>query len=277
MILNFSYTNSEIQDPQLISICRAGYNALPVIPDFRIRRNSTYPYCNVHYVEEGDGEVLLEGQSYSVKKGDLFIVGAFKAHEYFANPKAPFVLKWMEFSGGLDLVEAFSKRWNSPVINTKAHICILHSFENILKDVQQNKMDCFRQSKDIYAFLIDCIALSDKFLHLSTQQGVIKKIRDYIERHLDTTLEVSDLAKIAGYSESYFIKFFKENTGQTPNQVIAQLRHHKSRILLITTDLSILEIAHAMGYYDTSHFIKDFKRCEGMTPLKFRQQSKMYG
>ena len=277
MLLPFSYTNSELQDPLLLSICRAGYNFVPVVSDFRIRRDGTYPYCNVHYVEGGNGEVLIEGRSYPVKEGDLFVLGAFKAHEYFANPKSPFVLKWMEFSGGLELVEAFLKRWDSPVIDTKGHISLLQSFENILEDLQQNRMDCFRQCKNIYAFLIDCIAICNEFPQLSTQQKMIKKVRDYIENHLDTTIEVADLANIAGYSESYFIKFFKEQTGQTPNQMMTQIRHHKARNLLITTDLPILEIAHAIEYYDASHFIKDFKRNEGMTPLEFRQHSKMYG
>ncbi len=277
MLLPFSYINSELQDPQLISICRAGYNSLPVVSDFRIRRDGTYPYCNIHYVEGGDGEVVFEGQTYPVKEGDLFILGAFKAHEYLANPRSPFILKWMEFTGGLDLVEAILKRWKSPVINAKEHGSILQSFQNILEDMQKKRVDCFTQSKDIYALLVDCIAICNEFLQLSTQQMLIKKVRDYIDAQIDTNLKVSDLAKIVGYSESYFVKFFKEHTGQTPNQMMAQLRHHKARKLLITTDLTVLEIAHAIEYYDASHFIKDFKRYEGMTPLEFRQHSKMYG
>lgn len=78
------------------------------------------------------------------------------------------------------------------------------------------------------------------------------------------------MGKRFGLKPTRFSTVLKKATGKTYIQFRNELRIEEARRLLITTDLSIKEIMHHVGYNDPSHFSRDFKRAIGVSPRQYR-------
>lgn len=88
-----------------------------------------------------------------------------------------------------------------------------------------------------------------------------------IER-TQTLVRVEELAQQIGLSQSALERRFRRRVGVSPRQFTSLVRlHHVLR--LHTTGIDLTTLAHTAGYYDQSHFIKDFKRFTGFAPGSF--------
>jgi AraC-like DNA-binding protein len=80
-----------------------------------------------------------------------------------------------------------------------------------------------------------------------------------------------EVASFMGLSLSHFYDLFRKETGTVPATYIRALRYEKARELLVNSRLRIKEIAHCVGFNDVSHFVRDFQKIYGASPVEFRQ------
>lgn len=104
--------------------------------------------------------------------------------------------------------------------------------------------------------------------------GNIQSCMDYIENHMAEKLTLSELATIAGYSESYFYHRFKDETGLRVSDFIQAVRVERAKLLLETSGDTVDQIAKAVGLGSRSYMARIFQRFAGMTPLEYREQNK---
>lgn len=102
----------------------------------------------------------------------------------------------------------------------------------------------------------------------------VQKCCDYIEMNLGEKIRASDLASLAGYSEYYMTRKFKEETGYFISDYVKFARIERAKLLLQSTDLSILEIAGRLGFATRSYFSQAFREVTGMTPMQFREKER---
>lgn len=102
----------------------------------------------------------------------------------------------------------------------------------------------------------------------------IRAACEYIELHTESQVSVSDLAKRFGYAEYYLTRKFASEMGTSINDYIKIARIERAKMLLVTTDLSIQEIAERLQFCTRSYFGKVFSQIVGCTPVKYRQQQK---
>jgi len=84
-------------------------------------------------------------------------------------------------------------------------------------------------------------------------------------------LHVPDLADQVHLSADHLTRLFKAATGSRPNQYFQQRRVHKACHLLLDPRLSITTIAHALGYADSPHLTRLFKKYRKLTPREYRR------
>src|SRR5580704_15545466 len=60
-----------------------------------------------------------------------------------------------------------------------------------------------------------------------------RKIRDYVGRHLDGTIHVEELAKLASLSAGHFSRAFKESFGATPHAYIMRMRLERAQEMML--------------------------------------------
>lgn len=102
----------------------------------------------------------------------------------------------------------------------------------------------------------------------------IARCRDYIEMHPGEKIRAKDLAKLAGYTEYYLTRRFKEETGLSVNDYIQHAKIERAKVLLRTTALSIQEISEQLSFGSRNYFSRVFSEAEGCTPTQFREQRK---
>ena len=78
-----------------------------------------------------------------------------------------------------------------------------------------------------------------------------------------------------GSGKSYFCKLFKSETGYTFTNFLNIFRVEKSKTLLNTTDMSLLDIAIGVGFNSQSYYSSVFKKITNKTPLEYKQQLKI--
>jgi AraC-like DNA-binding protein len=100
--------------------------------------------------------------------------------------------------------------------------------------------------------------------------AALRRIREYIEAHLNDSIELAELSAIAGMSVFHFARQFKQTTGITPHHYLVRRRIERVKELLAGTELSLSEIAFATGFADQSHLARHFRQIAGVTPRYFR-------
>src|SRR5215204_172902 len=80
------------------------------------------------------------------------------------------------------------------------------------------------------------------------------------------------LAAVVNLSPSRLHQLFKEETGLPPARYLRQLRMRRAKKLLETTHLSVKQVMAGVGVTDESHFVRDFKKCCGLTPARYRER-----
>jgi AraC-like DNA-binding protein len=101
-----------------------------------------------------------------------------------------------------------------------------------------------------------------------------KKINEliyWIHQNVDKTIDMESMIMQTGISRTNFYKLFKEETGLTPNAYSNKIKLESARLSLLTTNLTIRQIAHSLQFCDEFHFTKSFKKEFGISPSIFRK------
>ncbi len=81
---------------------------------------------------------------------------------------------------------------------------------------------------------------------------------------------LADLARAAGMSRSKFAKVFAETVGSPPMEFVSRARLDTARRILLSTEMSISDIAHHVGFASRSHFSRSFRTAFGIDPTRMR-------
>ena len=102
--------------------------------------------------------------------------------------------------------------------------------------------------------------------------------RDFIEgiRRLfyfyNEKITVDQMAANVHMSKNTYIRHFEEIFHEAPGDFLVKYRLLKAKNQIVGTDMPLSEVAQLNGFYDTSHFVKLFKKWEGVTPSEYRQR-----
>jgi len=99
----------------------------------------------------------------------------------------------------------------------------------------------------------------------------IQKAVNYINGNLSDNLTIKSITKNANVSKSVLYKNFHEEFGCTVSEFINRKRIENAKLLLKKSELSVEDISQRLGYSNASYFSKMFKKCEGISPLKYRK------
>jgi AraC-type DNA-binding domain-containing proteins len=95
----------------------------------------------------------------------------------------------------------------------------------------------------------------------------------YMRENYMHKITLDDVANHVYISPSYLSRIFKDELQMNFSNYLNMIRIDKSKILLLTNKVSLIETAELVGFVDQSYFNKVFKKQTGITPKKYREQN----
>ena len=105
----------------------------------------------------------------------------------------------------------------------------------------------------------------------SHHDELIIKIQEWMQQHYERDITMQTLADEFGLNVRSFNRRFRQAARKTPVEYLQEIRINQARELLKRSNLSIAEIAFAVGYQDVSYFTGLFRRVQGVTPNAYRR------
>lgn len=107
-----------------------------------------------------------------------------------------------------------------------------------------------------------------------TKNTLALKAMNYIADNYAREITISDIADALYISKVYLSQIFKSQLGVSVIQYLIAIRIEESRKLLKDTDDMIYVIAEKVGFHDSRHFSKTFKKVMGISPGEYRKKRK---
>lgn len=215
----------------------------------------------------GEADYYWGGNSYKVKKGDTIFFQEGFSRSAQSSPLNPWKFIVIKFK----------------ITNYNSTRKELESIPNISKDIEQRMEPLFMEAETIWrskrpGFVLRCKGIlysimynlmfeAEQFYarsipYIEQLKHVTKLIHDNINR----SYSVKELANIAGLSESYFRKLFKEYTGYSVIQYQNYIKTSYARDLLLSGNYNVTQVAYQVGINDIYYFSRLFKKLTGINP-----------
>jgi AraC-like DNA-binding protein len=289
------------QNPFLaIRIWRIDTEKLP--PEELLRRTEQnwkqQRYYEWHYHEEVEFLLVLEGeitaycreQQIVLGPGDIALFGSSEPHTTMQTKKGP--AQQLVFQ--IDL----RKYWDPSTLSSMQHfsevIRPLSSLNYIYRDNREVREQTAALIREIYREMNETtlgyeLAVSSRIKNMLllllrndvrqqlnyTDNRLIGRLQpavDYVEQHLDEKLSVSEVSALLNMSYTHFIKTFKKAVGMSFTDFVVFKRIKKAEQQLLTSDVSIVEVAESVGISNLGHFYDRFRRFNGCSPKQFRDR-----
>ena len=240
----------------------------------------THNHAELFYIVGGKGQFLIEDQLYPVNTNHLLIINPNVTHTEVSLNAQP--LEYIVL--GIEGVEL------SITENSNGQFCILDHFEsmditsclrNILREMEQ-KQPGYEDVCQAYMEILIIRLMRSTGLSVPTEpQNSVGNhqcatVRRYIDNHFKEPLTLDQLAAEAHMNKYYLSHAFKQEYGISPINYMISRRLEESKYLLAETDLSMSQIAQLLGFSSLSYFSQVFHRTQGISPMEYRQQNKMY-
>lgn len=261
----------------------------------------SHEYIEVMYIISGSATHKINGETYKVKRGDLFIVNPGITHAFYLdnNSTEPFVAYDLMFTP-----EFFDTSMHGyHPLEALGNSFMLHSiFESTALptpylSVSGNQYSAFGElfnkiylehqgmkkgyREIIRAYLIElivtCFRLNEQQAHTDTDiknQRIVNFITDFIKQNYDKPLLVNEFAKNVFLNPDYLGRIFKKHTNISITEMIQKVRIENACDLLLNTNKNISEIAYLCGFEDTKFFYTVFKKRMGTLPNSYRKNLK---
>ncbi len=105
---------------------------------------------------------------------------------------------------------------------------------------------------------------------IGTRHPKLMRIIQEMEENIEEPVSPTKLAKLVELSPRQIERLFKRYLNRTPKRYYIELRLQKSRLLLLQTDMSVINVALSAGFSSPSHFSKCYRAFYGRTPYRER-------
>lgn len=255
----------------------------------------THNYVEVIYMCSGSTHHRINGEEVTLKQGELLFLNQHAIQEIFPAGEEDIAVNFIIlpefFEYGLKMMETEENLLRDFVIDclrgksesagylhfkVAEILPVQNLVENLIWTIV-NRQPNKRSINQVTMGLL-FLQLMNHMDRLETdaggeQQKLVITVLSYIEEHYRDG-ELSELAEELHYDLYWLSKEVKKRTGKTYTELLQTKRLNQAAYLLVTTSMSVLEVAIAVGYENISYFHRIFQKHFGVTPRKYRVHNK---
>lgn len=245
--------------------CSPGYTWGPGIRDHFL----------IHLVIGGSGYYTVDGETYTLGAGDLFLIRPGQLASYQASETDPWEYCWVGFNGAFAnrMVQCFPFSKQHPVYHSEDPQVLQNAMMAIFAARGYEPQHEAAMVGQLYLFLA---RLMEESCTCTTQSATgaqyVSNAIKYIQFNYSHDVHIDDIAKAVGVSRSHLYRLFMNSIGQSPIDYLTNYRLEEACKLLKTSRLSIAEIAMSVGFFDKFYFSRVFKKVKGVPPSRYLAQ-----
>lgn len=261
------------------------------------QRPHQHNFFELVFIEEGEGFQCINQRQFSYQRHNVFLLPPLDCHSFEVITPTRFV--FLRFTnqvfdpyrgGNLDFKGWFQKLTYILINYNKVPGDVIHSDrdkQHLLHSLQlirdeHNKSDAFSPTL-IQTGLVTILNLLTRQIETALLQMPANadannrrfmQVLNHIQHKLfeNESLRVGALAKESGMSPTYFSEYFRRHAGESLQTYIIKSRLKVAESRLRHSDNSAKEIAYELGFTDTSHLSRTFKKYCGCTIQAFRKR-----
>ncbi len=237
------------------------------------------PYANdyhvLQYILHGKGTLEIGEKSYPLQAGDLFLLPMNVSCRYFSDETDPYEYYWIGFGGHYaNTMLQKCGMLDNPVY----HLADKH-IEQLFRKMFYllgKLLDCNADALVIMYTIFSRLLKRTGTIELSDPHGqnaVLRFAIDYMRQNYKNPIAVSDICNTYFLNRTYFSELFKRAYNISPHAYLTNLRLTISVHLLKDTDLSVSDIAVAVGM-NYMAYLKSFKKKYFCTPTEYKKRIK---
>jgi len=251
----------------------------PVTHAFNWKNGRVLQDHTLVFIANGEGVFETKTGSRRITAGTAFFLFPGVWHRYKPDEKSGWEEYWIGFKGNYPeslMSKSFFNK-DRPFIHT--------GHDEYLQSLLHQLIEKIDLGTNGYQQIISGIALQilgllhAKAMHDSDPIGPdytpVSKARFLMNESISEKMNMHQLAASLFMGYSCFRKLFKKEMGLSPNQYLLDIRLKKAKELLLSTGLTVNEIAGKTGFDSIYHFSKFFKQKNKISPSLFRKQCAM--
>ena len=220
---------------------------------------------------KGSGTVLINGEAYSFKDGDIAVINSEQIHYTGTDKNLTYtcLIISAEFCSRLGI--EYNELFFEPIIRSEK----ITSLINELKTVYLNSNENFKTLKcngiiiQILIELVLCYSMQSRVKMTANKSfEKVKEAIKYIRENYAHKFTLDELARFIHIDKYTLCHNFKKATGQTVVQYINNYRCQKAGSFIKKGD-SITQASLKCGFENASFFTKTFKKYMGVLPSKY--------
>ncbi len=222
----------------------------------------------IEYIKEGSQTLIINGNTYSIKKNSAILLTKNSCHEYFCNENSAINKDWIVFDG--KLAEYFIQTYIPENQYCFENCNLSHYFEEIQR-IQKNYASEYEKMTDTISVILLRMFIHIKNCLQKSNYNLPQQIQRYLDANIEKKITIDELSKIFSYSKNQIIKVFKDTYKITPYRYLLERKIDIAKLYLSNTRYSINEIAHILAFSDQNYFSAQFKKAAGMSPCEYRK------
>ena len=281
---------------------------IPTYPYFIISGNATYRPGDVHSNRNGidcfDVIVVTQGtlymhvhhESYAIHAGSVLIIPPNTSHYGYKICNETTFFHWLHFNTAesfniSDLPKSLGEPHVASIDEAAENIVSFPLFQSLsnesfakicslLQQLESMSINRFEKSTRILkpigsplhqqSLLMQILQILSMFPDNTVKNNSCYMILQYLSLHYSEKIELSKLAEIASCHPTQVIRNIKKQYGMSPFQLLNNIRLQRSCEFLKRTDMTVAEIAYAVGFASSSYFCKQFKLVYKTSPKQYR-------
>ena len=274
-------------------------------PDLLISTNRHVNFYALYFVRQGAGRHVVNDASYSVSRGDVYIMRPGAVHAYRGGEQLIldalyftteiFMTQEMEWlratTGFLPLLVGDAPAASASEgggarllhLNPAQHARITHLIDTLHEEWLVGDYGNVLMTRALFLetlvhlarfcgenAALDRGAAPDMRGKAPRSEETLAAALRFMEERFAEPLRIEQIAASVFLSADRFTEVFSAAMGRSPSDYLRYIRIEHAKLLLATTDLPITHIAADAGFEQASYFTHVFRKDAGVTPREYR-------
>lgn len=227
------------------------------------------------FVSNGSGRFETKENQYPIKTGDLIICSKEFTHSEYLFDIEGSNIYHLGFTRTLISGMNEDEIINEPfcIIHTGDHFDLIKTCFGSLLAESEHKQICGKTVEEdlLRVLLIFALRLAVYDIGMAYMSNrTYFEAKEYFDKNFINIKSIEEVCIALNINKFYLTHIFKEQLGMPPIKYLLTKRMEKAKQLLLSSNLSVSDVAAKCGYLDTAYFCRVFRKFEGTTPLQYK-------